>query len=147
MRVSVETDVTKSPDEVFAFLAHHANHAKIFRENVSCEQISPGPMAAGTRVKNVARVMGKTMVEEFSVTEFRPPCVLAKSSLEGSTFETTDRFDLEAIEKGTRVRVTVTGTPANVGQRLMMVVLTPIMRRSLRRALSELKRILETGDR
>ena len=146
MKLSMEAEVGRPIEEVFAFLAHHENHASIFVENVSCKQVTPGPMAVGTRVENTARVMGKTMIERFEITDFEPPRVIGKASQEGSTFETTDRFDLEPIaDDKTRVRVTVTGSPAGLGQRMMLVVIEPVMKRSLKKALGRLKQLMEGG--
>lgn len=147
MRVTVESEVAQAPEEVFAFLAHHPNHALIFAENVSCRQVSDGAMAVGTRVENEARVFGKSMIERFEVTELDPPRVIAKASRGGSTFETTDRFDLSPSGSGTRVRVTVTGTPRHIGHRLLFLALAPVMRRSLRKALGALGRALDEAQR
>lgn len=145
MEVIVTREVGAPADEVFAFLAHHPNHAQIFAENVSSRQVTDGPMGVGTRVENQARVMGKSMVERFEITDFEPPRLIGKASRSGSTFETTDRFELEPLGDRTRVTVTVTGTPAHVGQRLMFVVLSPIMRRSLEKALAQLDRLVRAS--
>ena len=146
MKVVVSGEVAASPEQVFDFLVHHENHAIIFAENVSCRRLDEGPLIVGARVENVARVMGRTMVERFVITELERPRTIAKQSGAGSTFETTDRFDLEESPGGgTRVTVSVTGTPSGLGQRLIMPLLAPMMRRSLGRALDALANALGPG--
>jgi uncharacterized protein YndB with AHSA1/START domain len=146
MIVTAEVHIRRDPRDVFDFLATHSNHPRFIVENVSSKQVSPGAMAVGTRVENVARVMGREMVERFEIVEIERPRVIAKSSREGSTFETTDRFDLRADGDGTHVRITVTGTPRGLGQRMLLVVIEPIMARSMRKALGRLKDILEREE-
>ena len=136
-------EIRKSPEDVFAFLAHQPNHVQFVKENVASEQVSPGPMGVGTRLQNTARVFGRTMVEKFEVVAFEPPRVLAKSSREGSSLETTDRFELTAIPGGTHIKFVVTGTPRTLGERLLIALMGPVVRRSMRRSLATLKAILE----
>ena len=144
MHVTAEIHVRRPPAVVFDFLATHSNHARFIVENVSSKQVSPGPMGLGTRVENVARVMGRSMIEHFEIVEFDPPRVIGKASREGSTFETTDRFELRPEGDGTHVTITVTGTPKGVAQRLLLVVLAPVMTRSMQKALGMHKQILES---
>jgi carbon monoxide dehydrogenase subunit G len=136
-------DINRDPTEVFAYLAQHSNHTQFIEENVSCEQVTPGPMGVGTRVKNVARVFGREMVEHFEVVEFVPPAVLAKASREGSSFETTDRFELTPQTQGTHVRMQVTGRHRTWLEALILAALAPTVRRSMRRTLAKLKELLE----
>jgi carbon monoxide dehydrogenase subunit G len=145
MRVSGEIDIQRPPAEVFAYLARHENHRQFIAENISCEQLTPGTLAVGSRVRNVARLLGREMVELFEIVEFDPPRAIGKASLPGSTYQTADRFELEPHGAGTRVRLTVTGTPHGLAQRALRWVIEPLVRRSTRAALARLKRILE-GD-
>lgn len=145
MRLQQSIHIRRAPEDVFAYLAQHSNHAKFIEENSACEQLTPGPMQIGTRVKNVARVLGREMVEEFEIVAFQPPNVLGKSSCEGSRFRTTDRFELASRDGGTEVTLLVTGEFRTLGERVLLTCLSPIVRRSLRRSLARLKDILETG--
>jgi carbon monoxide dehydrogenase subunit G len=130
-------------DDVFAYLAKHENHAEFIEANVSCEQTSSGPMGVGTTLKNEARIVGRSMIEHFEVVRFEPGRVIEKASRGGSSFETTDRFELEPRGDATVVRFVVTGRARNVLERLLFVVLKPILRGSMRKALRRLKDILE----
>jgi len=145
MRVVVEVEIRRPAKDIFEFLAKHENHTRFIKENVTSEQVTPGPMAVGTVVKNVARAMGQTMLEQFQITHFEPHKVLGKASMPGSSFDTTDRFDLTPTANGTRVQITVTGSPRHFGQRLMMLLIEPVMRRSMTKALGILKEILEAA--
>lgn len=145
MEVSAEVEIARAPEDVFAFLTVHENHKRFIVENVSSEQVTPGPLRVGARVENRARVMGGEMIERFEITHLEPPRLLAKSSLPGSTFATTDRFELTPTQRGTRVKLTVTGAPRGLAQRAMMLVIEPLMRRSVRKALARLAEILEAS--
>ena len=138
-------DILRKPEDVFAYLAAQSNHVKFIEENISSEQVSPGPPRKGAKLKNVARVFGREMVEHFEVVTFEPPRVLEKASCEGSSFQTSDRFELTPHGEGTRVRLVVTATPRNLVERVVIALLTGTMERSLRRILPKLKEVLECG--
>lgn len=137
--------IARPAPDVFAYLAEHANHAKFIEANVACEQTSPGPMGVGSTLKNEARIFGRPMVEHFEVVRFEPDRVIEKASRGGSSFETTDRFELEPRGGGTEVRFVVTGRARHLGERLLFVVLKPVLRGSMRKALRRLKEILEAN--
>src|SRR5687767_6732767 len=93
--------IARPAETVFAYLAKHENHAEFIEANVACEQVTPGLMAVGTKLKNEARIFGRPMVEHFEVVRFEPGRVIEKASRGGSSFETTDRFELEPIGERT----------------------------------------------
>jgi hypothetical protein len=138
--------IQKPADVVFAYIAKHEHHAEFIEANVSCEQVTPGPMGVGTKLKNEARLLGRPMVEHFEVTRFEPGRVIEKGSRGGSSFETTDRFELDGRGDRTDVRFVVTGRARSLPERLLFVVLAPLLRRSMRKALVRLKEILESRD-
>jgi hypothetical protein len=140
-------DIARAPEEVFAYLARHENHVQFIEENVSCEQLTPGPPRQGAQLKNVARVFGRDMVEHFEVIEFDPPRVLAKASRAGSSFETSDRFELRPEGEGTRLKMVVEASPRNLPERVIIALLQGTVRRSMHRTLPKLKSILEDARR
>ena len=144
MRFEYSTEITRPAAEVFAFLSHHPNHTKIVKQNAKSEQLDPGPMKVGTRVRNTARFLWLDMVETFEVTELEESRTLAKRSLPGSTFETSDRFEVEETPNGARVRLVVTGTPHGTGQRVLFRLLGPAFDKAFADILPRLKSVLES---
>lgn len=148
MQLETSTQIRQPPERVFTYLAHHPNHVHIVEQNLSCEQVSPGPMGVGTKLKNTARMFGKLggrIEEHFEVVAFEPGRKLSKSSREGSSFETTDSFELTPTSEGTEVRFVVTVTPHNVFQRALMAVMKPVVSRAMRDTLAKLKSLLEAA--
>lgn len=144
MRAIAEVEIQRTPEEVFSFLATHANHTRFVDGNILCQQVTPGEMGVGTQLKNVARMMGKEMVEHFTVTEFDPPRVLGKATQQGAQWDTTDRFELRPSALGTHVRFEVTGNARSLGQRIILVLLGQLMKRVLLpKTLGKLKAVLE----
>lgn len=146
MQLEQTIDIAKSAEQIFAFLSHHPNHLKIVEQNLSCEQVTPGPMQVGTRVKNVARIfgpLGGRIEEHFEIVAFDPPRVLGKASREQSSFDTTDRFELTAIDGGTRVRFVVTASSPSVVKRALVVVMKPVLQGAMKKTLGKLKAIVE----
>lgn len=140
-----EIEIRRSPDAVFTFLAAHENHAKFVVQNESSRQVSEGPMGVGARVQNTARMLGRPMVETFEVTAFEAPRVIAKRSLPGSTFVTTDRFEISSTPGGARVVMEVTGEPVGLGQRLVYPIIERVLDRAMVDALKRLKALVEQG--
>lgn len=148
MQLETSTEIRQPPERVFAYLAHHPNHVHLVEQNLSCEQVSDGPMGVGTKLKNTARMfgpLGGRIEEHFEVVAFEPGRRLSKASREGSSFETTDSFELSQTADGTAVRFVVTVTPRNVFQRALMAVMKPVVGRAMRDTLSKLKTILEAA--
>lgn len=146
MRLVHTTIIGRPPQAVFGFLAVQENHTRFVRENVHSAQVSPGPMGLGSRLRNVARVFGREMVEHFEVVAFEPPRRLGKVSLPGSTIQTSDDFLLEPVGsegQATSVTFTVTATPRTVFEALLIRAMTPVVSRSMTVSLGLLKELLE----
>lgn len=143
MHIEREIEISKPLAVVFAFLAKHENHQQFVKQNDSSRQVTEGPIRVGTIVENTAKMMGKPIRETFEITDFEENRVIGKKSTPGSTYETTDRFELTETPTGTRVRMTVTGTPHGFGQSLMFPLIGLILKKAMVGALTELKRILE----
>ena len=147
MELEATTFIRQPAEKVFAFLAHHPNHARFVKQNRSSEQVSPGEMQLGTRVKNVAHLfgpLGGRIEEHFEIITFEPPRKLGKASREGSTFETTDCFELSPAEGGTNVRFVVTVTPVGFIKTAVASLMKPVVHRAMHDSLRSLKQLLES---
>lgn len=140
-------EIAKPPQVVFDYLAHHPNHVKFVEQNLTCEQVSPGPMGVGTELKNTAKMfgaLGGRIEEHFAVTAFDPPRLLSKASQEGSSFDTTDSFELAPSGDGTRLTMRVTVSTSSLAKRLLMGLMKPVVHGAMKKSTSTLKAILET---
>lgn len=148
MQLETTTEIRQPAERVFAYLAHHPNHVHIVEQNLSCEQVSEGPMGVGTKLKNTARMfgaLGGRIEEHFEVVAYEPGRKLSKSSRAGSSFETTDSFELSPTASGTSVRFVVTVTPHSFVQKALIAVMKPVVGRAMKDTLSKLKSILEAA--
>lgn len=141
-------EIERPVEEVFAYLSVHKNHQEFVPQNKRSRQVSDGPMGVGTIVENEASFMGMKMVETFEIIEFEPNKLISKRSHEGSTVETTDRFELESLPNGnTKVTIIVTGSPKGFFQKTFFKLLSGSLKKSMRTIAGELKRVLESKPR
>jgi len=102
--------IDRSPVEVFRFIAtdHVRNHPR-WDPNMHLEQITPGPIGVGTRIRRRYR-RGQTSVEgEMEIVEYEPDQVFA-SVIRDGPIELRGRFTFEPEGEGsTRLTLTLDG--------------------------------------
>jgi uncharacterized protein YndB with AHSA1/START domain len=103
VRQSVE--IARSPADVFAFVTDPAQLSR-WQDAVAIEQLTPGPVGAGTRFREVHRALGRDRVEITEVAEFEPPHVFAMRVIEGPPVD--GRWTFEPAGAGTKVTLTPT---------------------------------------
>jgi hypothetical protein len=140
-QVQQSVDIAQPLKEVFAFVGDPANDALWGSALVEVEQVTPGPLAVGTRFRYVVRFAGRQFETVREVTEYDPNHRLANKTISGPIkFEGARVF--EAIEGGTRV--TLTGGGRSTG---FFGPAEPLVLRAAKRALHNdlisLKRLLE----
>lgn len=75
--------ISRSPDEVFAFVGDAANNP-IWRKNVvRTEWLDDGPMRVGRRGRQTARLLGREWTVDAEVAEWDPPQGVAWRSIRG----------------------------------------------------------------
>jgi uncharacterized membrane protein len=89
--------IDKPVEEVFQFLSQQENHKHIFSANISCQQITEGPMRVGEDVVNTASFLGSKMKEYFEIIEFEDNKKIRKKTLPNSTHPSEDCFTLTAV--------------------------------------------------
>lgn len=140
-RVQGEIIIARPVDEVFDFAADERNEPGYNPRMVHAEQVSSGPVGAGTRFQTELRTMGRTMPMTIEFTRFERPRVLA-SKTTSSMMETEGALTFESLAAGTRMRWSW-----DVRPRGALKLLTPLVRllgrRQERAIWSELKRVLE----
>jgi carbon monoxide dehydrogenase subunit G len=140
---TVAVQISRPPDEVFAFVAD-ARNRPLWDESVDGEELtSPEPIGVGSAVRTRLRSMGREYVLEWEIVDHDPPRRQTIESTSGP-FPTTLAYRLSAQDGGTLVVFSVTGRPTGL-LRLLQPLLVRDTRRNLDRGFPRLKRYLETG--
>src|SRR3954470_2421978 len=96
-------DIARPPEEVSAFIADPANLSR-WQGAEEVEQLTDGPVRAGTRFREVHKVMGRRRVEVTEVVEYDPGRVFHIRVVEGPPVD--GRWEFEPSATGTRVTLT-----------------------------------------
>jgi len=141
---TVETEIARSPAEVFAYITDPGKLATWQTNTISAVAEPAGPLRPGTRIREVHRGPGgRELASLVEVSELEPDRVFALRMIEGS-LPVDGRISLEASERGTRMRFSAHGEPSGP-----LRFLQPLMRAALKRQFREhcatLKGVLETS--
>jgi len=142
---SVETEIARAPEEVFAYVTDPAKLPTWQTNTVSVTQEGDGPLGLGTRLREVHSAPGGKQLESLvEVSEFDPPRVFALRMLEGP-LPIDGRITLEPfVGGGTRMTFACNGRPSGA-----MRLASPLLKRTIKRQFAEhcanLKRVLEDG--
>jgi carbon monoxide dehydrogenase subunit G len=140
---SVAVQISRPPDEVFAFVAD-ARNRPLWDESVDTEELtSPEPIGVGSTVRTGLRSMGRDYVLTWEVVEHDPPSRQTIESTSGP-FATTLAYRLSAQDGGTLVEFSVTGRPTRM-LRLLQPLIARNTQKNLDRGFPRLKQVLETG--
>jgi uncharacterized protein YndB with AHSA1/START domain len=138
---TIETEVARPVGEVFAFATDPSRLSEWQTNTVSAVPTEPGPVRAGTRVREVHRAPGGKELESLvEVSEFEPDRVFALRVIEGTPIHARMVFDPSA--GGTRVAFTAHGRLAGA-QRLIEPLIGMALRRQFAASLDRLRARLE----
>ena len=141
---TIETEIARPPEEVFAFATDPALLPRWQTNTVSALPLDDGPLRVGSRIREVHRAPGgKEMESVVEVEELRPGHVFALRMVEGA-LPLDARLTFESVAAGTRLHFRVHGQPTGIA-RLAQPLLRSTLRRQFERNCAELKRQLETG--
>jgi uncharacterized protein YndB with AHSA1/START domain len=141
---STTVEIARPPEEVFAFVTDPAK-LSAWQDAVEVQQLTEGPVRAGTQFREVHKVMGWRRVELTEVVEHDPGRLFHIRVLEGPPVDGRWEF---AATPGGGTRVTLTPLAhlsgrARIANRAMEQMTALVVRRFHRR----LKRALEQGAR
>jgi hypothetical protein len=139
--VSVEQLIGRPQAEVAAYAMNPANDRDWIGALTEVEVIGDGPVGQGTRVRRVARFLGKDMQYVNEIVEFEPPERLLMKSVQ-APFPMTVTYEFEPEEAGTRMRIR-TGGDASGFYRVAAPIMSAAVRRGVRSDLKRLKARLE----
>jgi uncharacterized protein YndB with AHSA1/START domain len=139
---STTVEIARPPADVFAFVADPTK-LSAWQDVEEVQQLTDGPVQAGTRFREVHKVMGRRRVELTEVVECDPGRVFHIRVVEGPPVDGRWEFALTP-SGGTRVTLTplahLSGR-ARIANRAMEQMTALVFRRFHRR----LKRALERG--
>ena len=142
IRFAIETDIARTPSDVFAYVTDPLTLANWQTNTVSAVPEGRLPLATGARLREVHRGPGgRELASLVEVVEYDPDRTFALRVIEGP-LPLDSRITLEPIERGTHMRFGVRGQPSGA-----MRLAQPLLRFSLKRHFAadceRLKRILE----
>ena len=139
--VTAETTINRPRAAVAAFMEDYTNDLRWIRALTSVEAVTAGPLAAGTKVRRVAKMMGRSMAYVTEVVAHEPGHRVEMVTSE-SPFLMHVTYTLDDAGGGTRVRIRNQGGP-----RWMFGPLAALIARMVNRNvdgdLDQLKRELE----
>jgi uncharacterized membrane protein len=139
--VVTQTEIARPRDEVAAFAADPSNAPAWYKNIESVEWETAPPVAAGSRVRFVARFLGRTLSYTYEIRELVPGERLVMSTSEGPfPMETT--YEWESAPGGTRMRLRNRGEPSGFAG-MAAPLLARAMRRANQKDLERLKALLE----
>ena len=128
-KTSVSIIINRAPSDVFASLIDLSNWPQWGGGNLeSVEQLSPGPLQAGSQLRQVNRMGGKQTETFVQVTHFVPDQALGieRPNLRGA-------FTLEPVESGTRLNALFEVEAAGITALMYWLLLGQFVRSDLRR--------------
>ncbi|HTZ88250.1 MAG TPA: SRPBCC family protein [Solirubrobacteraceae bacterium] len=141
---TIETRIERAPREVFDFVTDPEQLPSWQTNTVSAEPEPAGPLALGSRIREVHKGPGGKDVESLvEVSEFEPGRLFALKMVEGS-LPVDARIELEGAGSGTLMRFAVHGELSGV-MRLAQPMLSLGLRRQFEQHCANLKRVLEGG--
>jgi hypothetical protein len=144
--VQTEIEIARPRAEVATYAADPNNATAWYRNIEAVEWMSPQVVAVGSKIRFVARFLGRQIAYTYEIRELVPGRRLVMSTAEGPfPMETTYTWD-DATNTRTRMTLRNRGRPAGFSK-----VAAPLMATAIRRANSKdlalLKSILESRGR
>jgi len=138
---TIQTHIDRPAAEVFGYVSDPDKLSSWQTNTVSAVQEGDGPLALGTRLREVHRAPGgKELESVVEVSEFEPDRVFALQVVEGTPVHV--RMTFESADGGTQVRFRAYGRLGGA-MRMMQPVLGRVLKRQFTAQLGELKRRLE----
>jgi hypothetical protein len=141
--VVTQIEIARPRADVAVFAADPANATAWYKNIESVQWETPPPATVGSRMRFVARFLGRTLEYTYEVRELDPGVRFVMSTSDGPfPMETT--YTWEDAGGGTRMTLRNRGEPAGFA-----AVTAPVMALAMRRAnegdLRRLKELLEAG--
>jgi uncharacterized protein YndB with AHSA1/START domain len=97
------TEIARSPEEVFAYLTDPSK-LSTWQDAEDVTQLTPGPLGAGTQLREVHKVLGRRRVEITEFVVYEPGRRFEIRMVDGPPLD--GRWDFEPSNGGTRLTFT-----------------------------------------
>lgn len=144
LKVETTVQIERPSDEVFAYISNFENNPKWQSGQLEARFTSEGPLRVGSTYDQVAKFLGRKVVNTFEVLEYEPNRKVKASSISGS-FPITFTRMVEPHDDGTEVTAIIEGDASGFF-RLAEPLLARMVQRSVDADYQNLKRILETRE-
>jgi uncharacterized protein YndB with AHSA1/START domain len=134
-------EIARSPEEVFAYLTDPSK-LSTWQDAEEVTRLTPGPIGAGTRLREVHKVLGRRRVEITEIVVYEPGRRFDIRMVDGPPLD--GRWDFEPSAAGTRLTFTPIVRLPGAWQRLEPVLILAT-RLVFWRFHRRLKRALEAG--
>lgn len=141
MKRTQSIEIARSPDEVFAYLTDPSK-LSTWQDAEEVTKLTPGPLAVGTRLREVHKVLGRRREEITEFVVYEPGRRFDIRMVDGPPLD--GRWDFEPSADGTRLTFTPIVRLTGSWRRLepVLVLATRVVFRRFHR---RLKRALESG--
>lgn len=131
-------EIPQPPAEVFPWLLEEDKVPQWTGHLTAYERLDDGALGAGSRVRQVLEVSGRTIDVELEITAYEPPSG-ARTRFSTNGIEVVSSYALEAAGAGTRLTQTVEAKPSGLTARMLVPVLQPRLEEKLTQDLERLR--------
>lgn len=140
-KVEASIQIDRAVEDVYAYATTVETLPQWLGRVEDVEQLTDGPLGAGTRIRAVGRMFGRQLVTLVEVTALEPGATFAFTGVTGP-FTAHNRYTFESVAGGTRVTDTAEAE-ASGPMRLLDPMMSRMMRRQFEANLAALKDRLE----
>jgi uncharacterized protein YndB with AHSA1/START domain len=131
-------EIPRPPAHVFPWLLEEDKVPRWTGHLTTYERLDAGALGAGSRVRQVLEVSGRTIDVELEVTAYEPPSG-AQTRFSTNGIEVVSSYALEAAGGGTRLTQTIEAKPSGLTARLLVPVVQPRLAQKLTEDLERLR--------
>lgn len=129
--------------DVFTFVINPDNMPKWNSAVISLQQITPGDIGVGTKLKNVGEMMGRRIEGEMQVVAFEPDSKYG-FQMNAGPMQVNVTLTFKTVGTGTRLNLNAQGNPGGVFK-LAEPMLQGRVKSMMEENLARLKSVLEKG--
>jgi uncharacterized protein YndB with AHSA1/START domain len=131
-------EIPRPPADVFPWLLEEDRVPQWKGHLQRYERLDNGPLARGSRVRQVLEVSGRTIDVELELTAYEPPSG-AQTRFATNGIEVVSSYALEAAGAGTRLTQSLEAKPSGLTARLLVPVVQPRLEDKLTQDLERLR--------